>query len=397
MSKTTSAWGGSDGRAIAFCGTRGLPANYGGFETAVDEISKRFVRRGRDCVVFCRARPGEKRPDEHEGRRLVYVKGSPRRSLDTFVSAVRTGWHLLRNRDRYERVFWFNNANLPGILMTLLAGIPVSVNTDGLEWRRAKWSWPFKAYYFLSSFLISRLCGSLISDSAALRSYYKRVFLKDTELVPYGVPQRLDLPPERKTAILRQYGLEEGRYFLQITRFEPDNLPLRTAEAFAATSLAKAGIQLLLVGYQQDTPYALQIRAFSGRDGIRVADAVYDPEVLVALRASCLCYVHGNSAGGTNPALLEAMVGCPKVLAIDGPFSREVLNDTGYFFKLQDMDGSLRRILRCPDRSEDMRARAQMRYDWDAVAEAYIRIAEGLPANYAPPNPKKESRSLGLR
>lgn len=376
---------GSGGRVVAFCGTRGLPANYGGFETAVDEISKRFVQKGYDCVVFCRARPGREKPDSHEDRRLAYVEGSQRRALDTFVSAVRTGWHLLRHRGRYDRVFWFNNANLPGILLTLLAGIPMCVNTDGLEWRRAKWSWPFKTYYFLSSFLISRLCESLISDSYALRSYYKRVFFKSTELVPYGVPRRLDFSAERETAILREYGLEKDRYLLQITRFEPDNLPLRSSEAFAASGLAKEGVRLLLVGYQQDTPYARQIKALSGRGGVRVADAVYDPEVLAVLRANCLCYVHGNSAGGTNPALLEAMVSCPKVLAVDLPFSREVLGDAGYFFTPESMADALREVPRLPDRSEEMRTRTRMRYDWDAVAEAYERLARGRPANYSPP------------
>jgi glycosyltransferase involved in cell wall biosynthesis len=372
----------TEGLAVAFCGTRGLPASYGGFETAVDEISKRFVERGRECVVFCRARPGAERPDVHEGRRLAYVRGSGRRSLDTFVSAFWTGVHLLRNRDRYERVFWFNNANLPGILLTLLAGIPVSVNTDGLEWRRAKWSWPFKAYYFLSSLLISLVCGSVISDSTALRSYYGRVFRKETDFVPYGAPEDVSFSPERKAAVLGGYGVEEGRYFLQITRFEPDNLPLRTAEAFAEAGLAEEGIKLLLVGYQQDTPYAKQIKALSGHDGIDVADAVYDPEVLAVLRARCLCYVHGNSAGGTNPALLEAMVSCPKVLAVDGPFSREVLGETGYFFEPGDMAGALRNVLRSPARSEEMRARVRGRYDWEEVAGAYERVLENRPANY---------------
>src|SRR4051794_37371389 len=81
----------SIGRAIAFCGTRGVPANYGGFETAVDNISRRFFERGHDCVVFCRASSRDKVPEYHEGRKLVYVKGSSVRALDTFVSASQTG------------------------------------------------------------------------------------------------------------------------------------------------------------------------------------------------------------------------------------------------------------------------------------------------------------------
>ena len=372
------------GETIIFCGTRGIPANYGGFETAVDELSRRVVERGYDCAVVCRRTSSNGPEKEHAGRRLVYVKGSSVRQLDTFVSAFQTGWHLLRHRRDYRHVFWFNNANLPGILLTRLARIPLSVNTDGLEWRRAKWRRPFKAYYFLSSWLIARLCRDLVSDSRAIQSYYSRVFSKDTHFVPYGIPDVPTVSPEKEAAILRDYGVEPGRYFLQITRFEPDNLPLDTAKAFHRAGLASDGFKLLLVGYQHATPYAEQIREMSVEFGIVVADAVYDAETLTALRNNCFCYVHGNSVGGTNPALLEAMASTPRVLAIAVPFSRELLGETGNFFTSDDMAASMRSVIDSPEQRQDMLTRVKSRYDWDAVGESYIRLAEGKAAVYSP-------------
>ena len=372
----------SDTKAVAFCGTRGVPALYGGFETAVDEISRRFVERGYETVVFCRESSSGQRLEYHEGRRLIYVKGSHVRTLDTFVSAFQTGWQLLRHRREYAHVFWFNNANLPGILLTLLALIPVSVNTDGLEWRRAKWRGPFKAYYFLSSFLVSALCKRLISDSRAIQSYYRRVFRRQTEFIPYGIPRTPTITPEKESVVLGQYGLVAGRYFLQITRLEPDNLPLATVRAFQEAGLAEAEMKILVVGYQHKTPYAEQVKAASGRDAIQVADAIYDQEILAVLRKNCFCYVHGNSVGGTNPALLEAMASCPRVLAIKGAFSQEVLGATGHFFTPENMAGRLRSVLEQPDQSEGMRARVRSRYRWDAVSDAYVRLVEGKHADY---------------
>jgi len=369
-------------KTIAFCGTRGLPARYGGFETAVDEITRRFVQRGYDCVVFSRSQSNTPSPEYHEGRKLVHVRGSSRPTLDTFFAAFQTGWHLLRRRGEYDYVFWFNNANLPGILLTLLARIPMSVNTDGLEWRRPKWRWPFKAYSFLSSFLICRLCDSLISDARGIQSYYKRVFWKDTHFIPNGSPQIQAVPPERKSVVLERYGLAPGRYFLQITRFEPDNLPLDTAVAFRAADLAGNGFKMLLVGYKRETPYAARIREMSGSHGISVVDAIYDAEALTVLREYCFCYIHGNSVGGTNPALLEAMASCPRVLAIDTTFSREVLGDTGYFFTPANLVASFRDVLSSSDRSTAMRDRGRTQYRWDAVAESYMRLVEGQSAAY---------------
>lgn len=381
MPEPTRRQADAEAKSVAFCGTRGVPANYGGFETAVDEISRYFAEGGYNCVVYCRKSSASKMLHYHEGRKLVYVRGSRIRALDTFASSFQTGWHLFRNRRKYSYVFWFNNANFPGILLALLARIPMSVNTDGLEWRRAKWARPFKLYYIICSFLICRFCSSVISDSRAIQAYYQKFFFKDTHFIPYGVPRERTFSEEKKLAVLQRYGLKPGRYFLQITRFEPDNMPLHVARAFEISQLAEEGFKLLLIGFQHETPYALQVKAKSDKDGVLVANAIYDAEVLAVLRANCFCYVHGNTVGGTNPALLEAMVSCPRILAIDVPFSREVLGDVGYFFTPDGLVNSFLSTLNSPDQSDAMQTRVRTHYDWGSVARSYMRLAERQPAD----------------
>lgn len=374
----------SNSERIAFCGTRGLPAAYGGFETAVDEISRHCVANGIDCDVFCRNADDSPKPDMHEGRTLLYVKGSKSRTLDTFVSAFQTGWFLMKNRRRYTHVFWFNNANFPGILITWLARLPMSVNTDGLEWRRAKWSWPFKLYYVLSSFLISRICRRLISDSYAIQDYYRKHFWAKSTMIPYGTPCRLEINEVETVNILHRYELHRNRYFLQITRFEPDNLPLETLRAFRASRLVEQGYQMLLVGYKDATPYALRIREMDDPPSIMVAQAIYDPRILAILRANCFCYVHGNSVGGTNPALLEAMSGAPRIMAIDCEFSREVLGHLGLYFDPRNISPTFHAALQQPDRSDALAHRVASLYQWEAVAHAYLGLARGNKTEYRP-------------
>ena len=368
---------------VAFCGTRGLPAQYGGFETAIDHITRDFYQAGFDCEVFCRALDDNETPERNEGRRLRYISGSRRRLLDTFMASIQTGRVLWRERHRYDCAMWFNNANLPGILITRLARIPTVVNTDGLEWKRAKWSWPFKLYYYLSSWLVSRLKVTLVSDSVGIQDYYRKTFGAESQFVPYGAPREYDVSPKRQADILGKYGLEAGKYFLQITRIEPDNLPLETAAAFAATDLSRQGFQAVIVGYQHPTPYAKRLLAFDGSNGVRVLEANYDADELYALRRNCRCYVHGNSVGGTNPALLEAMAVCPRVIAIDIDFSREVLGQNGCFFQEQSLAEVLVSAAHdMPDRSKAMQRRIAERYRWDAVARSYMNLAQGRPAAY---------------
>ena len=371
-------------RAVAFCGTRGLPARYGGFETAVDEISRRFVAAGHSCDVVCRTPLGRPRPSEHEGRSLVHVTGSSSRKLDTFVSSVQTGCYLWRNRRRYSHVYWFNNANLPGILMTALARIPMTVNIDGIEWRRAKWSLPFKLYYYVSSCLVSLVCESLVSDSRGVQALYRRRFFKRTSYVPYGVTPTPAVSEEQQKDILESLGLKAGGYFLQITRFEPDNLPLEVATAFVNSELSLRGLAMVCVGYKEPTPYAQRLLALDGVDGVRVLKATYAPDVLVTLRSNCHCYVHGNCVGGTNPALLEAMATCPRVIAVNNEFNQEVLGRDGVYFERGNIEPGLHAAAALGVQSEALRLRAHRLYQWDAVAESYMRLGEGRPAAYAP-------------
>jgi glycosyltransferase involved in cell wall biosynthesis len=369
-------------KIIAFCGTRGIPANYGGFETAVDEISKRFIARGYQCAVVCRLSHSKKKVEDDQGRKLVYILGSSHRKLETFISSIQTGWHLFRHRSEYGFVFWFNNANFPGILMSLFSRIPFCVNTDGLEWHRKKWRLPFKVYYFLSSVIISLLSPFLISDSRVIQDYYKSKFKKKTIYIPYGLaPDRLidELSQKR---ILDDYNLQVGKYFLQVTRFEPENLPLEIALGFKETGLHKDGYKHVVIGFKDNTPYALQLKELSELYGIIMLPATYNQDVLYTLRKNSFCYVHGNTVGGTSPALLEAMSTCPRVLAADNSLSQEVLGDAGYYFSPDNIFTALQDMISAADMTNKLKERIEKRYSWDAVANSYMAIVEKKEPNY---------------
>jgi len=368
---------------IAFCGTRGLPPNYGGFETAVDEISKRFLTKGYECIVFCRVSHSKNQIDEYQGRQLIYVAGTTNPKLETFISSIQTGWYLFCHKSEYKHVFWFNNANFPGIILSLLAGIPITVNTDGLEWRRKKWGAIFKLYYFLSSATLSILCSRLISDSRAIQDYYQKKFKKKTYFIPYGIPNAVYDRYDDRERILQSLGLEKEKYFIQITRIEPDNLPNEIAKAFQQSGLANDGFKFVVIGYKDGTPYALELKQQNGCNGVVVLQANYDQKFLYTLRNNSFCYVHGNSVGGTNPALLEAMATCHRVMAVDVLFNRDVLGEHGYFFSLENLNKIFSKMISMPDKKDELINRVQNAYQWDAVTECYISIAEGKNPVYA--------------
>ncbi|WP_419955141.1 DUF1972 domain-containing protein [Neobacillus niacini] len=369
--------------SVVFCGTRGIPANYGGFETAVDKISSIMNNQSVNCYVVCRENSysKENRPTNINGINLIWVKGSKYNKLDTIVSSIQTALYLIKNRTLFDCIFWFNNANFPGIILSKLTRKKIIINTDGLEWKRAKWSLPFKAYYFFTSFLIARNFKTLISDSISIQDYYKSVFKKVTEFIPYGVPDKVTLTKDKSNEIISQYGLEKDKYFLQITRFEPDNMPLKIIEGFINASINDK-YKFVLVGYKHSNKYSESIKHLEETNkNIIVLDAIYDGEIIAALRQNAFCYVHGNSVGGTNPALLEAMHECKRIMAINNGFSKEVLQSEGYYFDDSNIVEVYKNTLSTIDNGERLKERSKY-YNWDLVVASYLNLALGKNANY---------------
>ena len=120
---------------IALLGTRGIPANYGGFETFAEELSTRLVERGHEVTVYCR----EKYPEPlYRGVRLQYLPTIRHKYFDTIAHTAISTWHLLWHRT--DTALYCNGANAIFTLWPRLLGVPVALNVDGIERKRKKWN-----------------------------------------------------------------------------------------------------------------------------------------------------------------------------------------------------------------------------------------------------------------
>ncbi len=221
----------------------------------------------------------------------------------------------------------------------------------------------------------------LISDSKAIQDYYRRRYKRNTYFIPYGA----NLYQSQNRAILEKFGLKAGEYFLQITRFEPENNPLLTRLAFEGLDTKW---KLVLVG-GVTYPSAYSQRLFSTEDPrVIFTGFIYDQDVLRELLTNCYAYIHGNEVGGTNPALLTAMgAGC-FVLALDTPYNREVLGEAGIYFPpsvtalREKMNWSLQEREEVARGKEKARAIIRQRYNWEAVTDKYEALFRALSKGY---------------
>ena len=366
---------------IAMIGTRGVPAAYGGFETAIEEIGKRLVERGHEVTVYCRKSEGDS-PDTHLGMSLVHLPAVRSKAAETLSHTALSVAHLSFHR-KPDVAFVFNAANSPFLPFIRANRIPTAVHVDGLEWKRGKWGRTGRRYYRVAEQLAVRWADALIADAQGISDYYREEFGIGTELLTYGTNVLRNPEANR----LNEFGLTPGEFHLVVARFEPENHVDVIVEGYASSNAKRP---LVVVGSAPySAAYTDRIAAVADADPrIRMLGGVWDQEQLDQLYANALTYLHGHSVGGTNPSLLRAMGAGTSVLAWDVNFNREVLGGDGGFFA--DPDDVRTLVERAESDAEHhvatgraLQERASRLYNWDAVSRGYEDLARKLVAGHS--------------
>jgi glycosyltransferase involved in cell wall biosynthesis len=351
---------------IALLGTRGIPAAYGGFETFAEELSTRLAARGHQVTVYCRERHPQ---PTYRGVRLLYLPTIRHKYFDTLAHTLLSTLHLLAHRA--DAALYCNGANAIFTWLPRVFGIPVALNVDGIERLRKKWNRLAKTWYLVSEWLATFCPTEVITDARTIQDYYRTRYGKTSTFIPYGA----ELGRVDGTASLKRLGLEPGRYFLYVSRMEPENHPLEVRQAFERVATP---FMLALVG---DAPYAQDYiaRVRDTRDArIVIPGAIYG-DGYRELESHCFAYIHATEVGGTHPALIEAMGRGALVLYRNTPENAEVAGDAGVPFEPDELESKLRKLLALtePERAlYRVRAmdRVRERYSWDTVTDAYERL-----------------------
>src|SRR5437899_12577247 len=190
---------------IAILGTRGIPANYGGFETFAEHLSTRLAARGHDVTVYCRAHYTSPRELEFQGVRLKGLPTIRHTSFDTIVHSFLSALHSVPRR--YDAALICNAANAPFASILRLTGTPVAVNVDGLEHKRKKWNWIARRYYLLAERLATIFPTEIVTDARVIQEYYQARYRAGPTIIAYRgeVGRRADPP-------LRRWRLGPTRY-----------------------------------------------------------------------------------------------------------------------------------------------------------------------------------------
>ena len=282
---------------IALLGSRGIPANYGGYETFMEEISVRLAEQGHQVTVYCRSHSTPKEMKSYRGVDLVVLPTLPTKYLDTPVHTLLSCIHAAAQD--FDVALVVNSVNVFFLPFLRLGGIPSALHVDGIEKRRAKWGPVGRWAYALAERLATKLPDVLVTDAEVIRQHYLERYDAESTPIAYGVDPQPLLPGET----LERLGLESRRYFLYVSRFEPENNPHRIAEAYRQVT---GDLPLVMVGgapyadafitsFTQDADPRIVFPGFVYGDGYR------------ELLSHATAYIQGTEVGGTHPALVEAM------------------------------------------------------------------------------------------
>lgn len=365
---------------IAVVGTRGIPANYGGFETFAEEISIQLIRNyGFRVTVICDAEQAalNKGLVEYKGVKLRYSrfakgKNAIRFYHDSIAMAIRDH-DIIYSCGPAGGLFGWLVHNHGKIMMT---------NPDGLNSQRSKWSYPVKVGFRLFERAACYFSDRLICDSVAIERYVReRYGCTHTDVVEYGAyvnPYVEPAEPEKQLfadQVLAELGLVSGQYHLVVSRLEPENNVEPVIRGYQATARRWP---LVVVGNLRSTGYVERLRQIAG-DQVQFVGGIYDKNKLAVVRAHAASYFHGHSVGGTNPSLLEAMGSRNLCVCHGNQFNREVVGEFGLFFAdaeqvsvhLFDIEADAARFDALRD---GVLSRVRDYYNWDNMAEKYYRI-----------------------
>jgi glycosyltransferase involved in cell wall biosynthesis len=367
-------------------GLRGLRPDreISGFETAFSEIAPRLAARGHRVTIYGRsgAHSPERRVATDSGVELRYMPSPGGKNFSAVTATALAVAHALATQS--FDVWFFVNVGM-GHHSTLagLAGRPIVMNVDGLDWQRGKWGPAARAYFQSAARAAVRRCTTLITDAEAMRAHYRETFGRDSEMIAYGASIETSEHPDR----IATHAVRPREYYLIVSRLIPENTLEALLEGFhhsrSRRTLIVAG------GATYHDAFHRRLGDIAARDDrIRLVGHVSDQATLKELWCNCYAYLHGHSVGGTNPSLLRAM-GCgAAVAARDTVFNREVLDGSGRLFTpdadaiaalIDELDDDAAGVARLRLAGPE---RIRSRYTWDGVVDSYERVFKEAAATF---------------
>ena len=364
---------------IAIIGTVGLPAKYGGFETLAEHLVTHLSDHF-DFTVYCSQKKYKKEEQvkNYKGAKLKYIpleaNGVQSIPYDTIsiLHAVFTSDVLLILGVAGAWILPF---------VRLFSNKKIIISIDGIEWKRDKWSMTAKLYLWWAEKIAVRYSHIDISDNESIQDYTALRYQTLSRVIEYGADHTLVVKPTSQD--YEKYFFLKNEYAVKVCRIEPENNVHLVLEAFRI----QQQMRLVIVGNWNNSDYGKELKeTYANTANISLFDPIYNQREIDLIRGNATLYIHGHSAGGTNPSLVEAMYLALPVLAFKVSYNITTTeNKAIYFSTSEELIKQLNTFSteQLNDLKAEMKAIANRRYTWKVIAKQYeLLIQEALVTKY---------------
>ena len=376
---------------VFIIGSRGLPAQYGGFETFVDQLVSHQVSPDIQYHVACLSNDQAYYHFDYKGVDCFTIKApklGPARVIAYDMMAINYALKVIKKQGIKKPIFYVLGNTIGAFVAPFarkihkMGGI-FYINPDGLEWKRAKWAKLIQVYLKYSEKIMTRHADLVISDNPGIESYIKEAYpWSKTTYIAYGTdlsPTSLNSQDNKAREFYHKWQTQEKNYYLILGRFVPEN-NYETAIREFMTSSSKR--DLLIICNHEGNPYFEELRARTGFDQdprVKFVGTVYDQDLLKYIRKEAFAYIHGHEVGGTNPGLLEALAQTDLNLVLGVSFNQTVAKDTAQYWTKET--GNLAHLINHVDPLEDVsewgqRAKVNMKqnFTWEKIVGEYEEL-----------------------
>ena len=378
-------------RNIFIVGSKGIPANYGGYETFVENLTDKKKSKDIKYHVACLGKE-DKEDFEYNNARCFTVKVpniGPAKAILYDLRAIKKSINYIKENNIDSAIIYILACRIGPFLhhykkqMEKL-GISLYINPDGHEWMRAKWSKPIKKYWKVSEKLMVKEADLVICDSKNIEKYILESYSKyspKTTFIAYGADTEKSKLDDNDDKLLEWYknnNLSSKNYYLVVGRFVPENNYETMIKEFMKSNTKK---DLVLVTNVEKNKFYEKLKKatnFENDKRIKFVGTVYDKELIKKIREQAYGYLHRHSVGGTNPSLIEALATTDLNLLFDVGFNREVAENGALYWNL-DAENLSKLIDECDkiqyskitELSNNAKKRVYEEYTWKRIIERY--------------------------
>lgn len=352
---------------VAIIGTQGIPANYGGFETLVEFIID-YLPQNYEITVYCSSKDYSYKRKEYKSCKLVYIpfKANGIQSIPYDIFSLFSA----AKKNDVILILGISGCIILPFFKIFHSNKSLIINIDGLEHKREKWNILIKKFLKVSERVAVKYGNKIITDNREIQAYVMSEYSKKSHCIAYGGDHVKNM--RLTEAVKFKYNLID-KYAFKVCRIEPENNVEMILKSFS-----KLDYQLVIVGNWNHSSYGRNLKhKYSKIESIKLLDAIYDQTILNQIRSNCSIYIHGHSAGGTNPSLVEAMNLSLPVFAYDVSYNKSTTFNKAKYFKNSD---ELIQLVKTVDDvvlgqlGTEMKDIAMRNYTWGIIAKEYEKL-----------------------